>query len=210
MISAEDSQLLRLPIDLITKTAAFLNEKDVYNFEQGCHLFYQIINNSSYLKQSNNFKTLNLTFKRLDQMSQIPNCFFKYSVPETLKLSSEGYGEINAGENLDELRDEFDKKWNKARQIEIESSYDNKWLSNLLKSIKSLILDPTCSVLLDKLPIDVLFDPDESHLEAIELYQDWYHDGYENFGNQYLNFKQQLTNQGKKIRSLKLIQLHTE
>ena len=60
--------LLRLPIDLITKTSLFLNEKDIFQFEQCCRLFYQMINNSLYLNQSNNFKTFEISIKRFDKL----------------------------------------------------------------------------------------------------------------------------------------------
>ena len=71
--------LLRLPIDLITKTSFFLNENDIFQFQQCCRLFYKMINNTSYLHKSNNFKTFQITDKRLDQMAQSKYNFFKYS-----------------------------------------------------------------------------------------------------------------------------------
>ena len=55
--------LFALPTDLIISTSFFLNEKDIFHFEQCCRLFYQIVNNLSYLDQSNNFKTFLLTSK---------------------------------------------------------------------------------------------------------------------------------------------------
>ena len=54
--------LLRLPMDIIKNNVSFfLNEKDIFEFEQCCRLFYQMINISSYLKQSHNFKTFTIT-----------------------------------------------------------------------------------------------------------------------------------------------------
>ena len=41
--------LLHLPIDLISKTSLYLNEKDIFNYEQCCRLFYQMVNNTSHL-----------------------------------------------------------------------------------------------------------------------------------------------------------------
>ena len=60
--------LCQLPFDIIRKTSLFLNEKDIFKFEQCCRSFYQMINNLSYLNQSNNFKTFNVTLN---------TCFFQ-------------------------------------------------------------------------------------------------------------------------------------
>ena len=70
--------LLRLPIDLMTQTSLYLNETDIFNFERCCRLFYQMINNTSYLNLSNNFKILKISDQRLNQMSQTQYSFFKY------------------------------------------------------------------------------------------------------------------------------------
>ena len=43
------SPIIRLPVDVLTKTSTFLNEKDVFQFERCCREFYQIINNVGYL-----------------------------------------------------------------------------------------------------------------------------------------------------------------
>ena len=48
--------LLRLPDDLILNTSLFLNEKDIFQFEQCCSVFYKMINYTSYLAKCNNFK----------------------------------------------------------------------------------------------------------------------------------------------------------
>ena len=202
----KNSKFLRLPIDLIRVIATFLNEKDVFNFEQGCDLFYQIINNLLYLKQSNNFRTFYLTLKRLDQMSQAQNNFFKYRLPDTLVLQlSRGEEEnIVSPNELDVFVAEFEKKWYKVRKMENESSNNNEWITNMLKSIKSLELDSVCSVLLNLLPVDILFDPNGSHLETIELNQEMGHE-YVKFGSEYLKFKRKLAIQGEKIRVLKCI-----
>ena len=66
-------RLLRLPIDLIFKTSLYLDEKDIYKFEKCCKLFYQIINNSSYLNQSNTFKSFSLEKEQLEVMTQSKN-----------------------------------------------------------------------------------------------------------------------------------------
>ena len=86
--------LLRLPIDLIAQTSLYLNEKDIFQFEC-CRLFYQMINNTSYLNTSKNFKTFTIEDKTLDQMSQRKNCFFKYSKTKHLRLHCDGGRRIN-------------------------------------------------------------------------------------------------------------------
>ena len=78
--------LLRLPIDLITKTSFYLNEKDIFQFECCCRLFYQMINNTSYLNLSNCFKTFKITNKTLNQMSQKQHNFFKYLKAKHVQL----------------------------------------------------------------------------------------------------------------------------
>ena len=60
--------LLQLPVDLVTKTSLFLNETDIFNYEKCCRLFYKMINNSTYLKKTNNFKIFEITNERLNQM----------------------------------------------------------------------------------------------------------------------------------------------
>ena len=60
--------LLELPNDVISATALFLNEKDIFNFERCCRLFYQLIDNSSYLNKCNNYKTFEITNEMVDQI----------------------------------------------------------------------------------------------------------------------------------------------
>ena len=71
--------LSRLPIDLLTKTSLFLNEKDIFQFERCCRLFYKMINNTSYLSKCNNFNTFTITKSKLNEMEQNNDCYFKYS-----------------------------------------------------------------------------------------------------------------------------------
>ena len=78
--------LLRLPIDLITQISFYLNEDGIFKFEQCCRLFYQMINNTSYLNLSNNFKTFKIKNETLDQMSQTSYSFFKYSKTKHVQL----------------------------------------------------------------------------------------------------------------------------
>ena len=60
-VESVEFPLLRLPIDLIRQTSLYLHEKDIFNFEKCCRSFYQMINNTSYLNLSNNFKKFTIT-----------------------------------------------------------------------------------------------------------------------------------------------------
>ena len=60
------NRLLRLPIDLTNNISLYLNEQGIFNFERCCKLFYQIVNNASYINQCNTFKTFILKQKTLD------------------------------------------------------------------------------------------------------------------------------------------------
>ena len=192
---AKNSTLLRLCNDLIFIIATFLDEDDVYNFEKCCPLFHQIINTLLYLRQSNNFKTFHLTLERLDQMLQKHNNFFKYSLSDTLVLSSGEHKEnIKTVDKLYAFVEEFEKKWDKVRNS------NNEWITNVLKSIKSLKFDHASSILLDILPVDILFNPNDSHLETIEFHQEFDHD-HEKFGDAYLKFKQKFNSKSRKKNS---------
>ena len=69
--------LLRLPIDIKKKTSLFLNEKDIFNYEKCCRLFYKMINNNNYLNKTNNFKRFKITMTRLSQMAN-KNCLCSF------------------------------------------------------------------------------------------------------------------------------------
>ena len=79
--------LFRLPVDIIKNTSLFLNEKDIFKFEKCCRLFYQMINNVSYLKQTKNFKMFTINNKRWDQIVESKYCFCKYSQTNAINVS---------------------------------------------------------------------------------------------------------------------------
>ena len=91
--------LQRVPIDLIATASLYLNEKDIFNFEQCCRLFYNVINNTSYLSKCNNLKTFSISDKRLTQTtcSKSKCCFFKYSNATELcfRITYDGSADFN-------------------------------------------------------------------------------------------------------------------
>ena len=204
-----------LPHDLVWTTSLFLNETDILKFEQCCRFFYTMINNTSYLRQCNNFKQFTITKKRLNQMRQKKYSFFKYST--TNQLSSmfklmhyhkprNSYSEEKL---LAAVLHDFETTMN---QIQKMRSYDN-WCTNLFKSISILNIDMV-GVLLAVMPIDILFNPDPniSHLETVELsyldshsFQAAWNNTWNIFETKYLQYKKELEKQGLKIKSLKCI-----
>ena len=165
--------LLRLPTDIVKNTSFFLNEKDIFVFEQCCSLFYQMINNTSYLKQTENFKTFTINNDRLSQMTNAKNCFFKYSKATTLDFELNRQGQYDVISKIDwyslsdspvPLMTKHEELWDKARAIG-----DKDWLITLMKSVKVIHFNSVSRILLSKLPIDILFDPYVSQLQGIAL-----------------------------------------
>ena len=159
--------LLRLPVDLITTAPSFLNEKDIFKFEQCCRLFYKMINNTSYLNKCSNFKKFNITKKRLNEMKQSDCSFFKYSKASRLHsvvLSATDASSLTAWIN------DLETTINRLKKM---ASYDN-WLTNLFGSISILDLRYGLAAFLSQMPIDILFnsDPNISHLQEIFLGHD--------------------------------------
>ena len=206
--------LLRLPIDLITQTSLYLNEKDIFKFECCCRLFYQMINNASYLSLSNNFKTFEITNDILTQMSQTQCSFFKYTKAKQVKLYCNSGVESNGDDRakiedcVTKLRTDWEKT---AKQVCIN---DGGWLNNMFKSIERLDINYDSMTLLDKLPIDILFDPiNESHLNEIHFdYWNQHDEKYlthlqyiDKFAREYLNIQRRLDKQNKEMRQLKMI-----
>ena len=198
--------LHRLPNDLITKTSLYLNEKDIFNFEQCCRFFYKMINNISYLKQCNNFKHFSLTKTSFNQLID-PNCsFFKFSKANTLSIG------VIHDESVIQLQiAKFEKM---IKEIEmISDKFGDIWFKNLLQSISTLNLSCHYSFLfLHFLPIDILFNSNESNLENIELYcyaqthasSDW-EKCMNEFGNEYAGLRQKLQQKQEKIKILECI-----
>ena len=218
--------LHRLPHDLLLKTSLFLNETDIFNFEQCCRLFYKMINNTSYLSQCNNFKQFIITKKRLHQMKQEKCSFFKYSKANqvSVNLSFADYhrkdGEFDfplmsnerPQSSLVAALNDFESTMNEMKKM---GSYDN-WLTSLFKSISILDVcsDTDMGILLSQMPIDILFNPDpnQSHLKQIKFahciesdYQNIWKRCMDKFEQEYLDCKKKCEKQGLKIKSLECI-----
>ena len=192
----KNNTLLRLPIDLISTTSLHLNEKDIFSFEKCCRLFYHIINNSSYVNQSNTFKTFDLTKEQLDKMAQAQYNFYKYSKATTLIVRdfSGGYPTV----------EEFEAQFEKAKTV---ANYD-KWFPTMLKTVKLFEIESNpCSKFFNQLPLDIMFDAAKSSLETIR-----FNCGYTNnivavqFATEYKNLKEKFEAQGKKIKVLNCVQ----
>ena len=211
--------LHRLPNDLLSKTPLFLNETDIFQFEQCCRMFYKMINNTSYLSQCNVFKHFVMTKKRLDQMKQQQYSFFKYSKANQLisNLLTDCYVSTNyclgydPAELLVDCMNDFNTTMNEMKKM---GSYDNWWTS-LFKSISILDIGSSTNVgpLLSQLPIDILFNPhsNESHLRTIQLShfatrsRAW-NEYMNDFEDQYLQCQKKWQQQGSlKIKSLQCV-----
>ena len=161
--------LLRLPIDLIKNTSLYLNEDDICQFEKCCRLFYTTINNTIYLKESNNFQTFKIDNIRFEQLMQSQCSFFKYSKAMTLLLeNSTNVSPHHSEEAIYEFFSEMQDKWNKIPTI----GRNNDLFNSIFKSIKSLRFGPDGIPLLSRLPVAILFDH-ESNLARIKLDHYW-------------------------------------
>ena len=194
--------LLQLPRDILHNTSLYLNEKDIFIFEKCCRLFYKMINKLSYLKQSNNFKTMILNDKKFHQITNPQYSFYKYSQSQKLTFAK---WYVNSR-----------SKWQEAK--EIDKKYDH-WLTNLFKSIKSLIFNNLRAIeLMVDLPIEILFDS-KSHLESMIIdcncnvyrengYTDIdYSQSVIDFEKQLVNFKEKYESQGRKsVKKLQYIE----
>ena len=191
--------LSRLPIDIIKNTSLFLNENDIFSFEKCCRLFYKMINNLSYLKKTKNFKKFMIDRERFDQICEAKYSFYKYSQCDVLDVVEWRLGSGGI------------EKWEQAKHT---NKYNNNWLSNLFKSIKSLILNPNATAaLLDKLPLNLFFDP-QSQFESLKI--DHYctnkahsqdlEKAIDEFERQYLILKERYIQENKRMKKLKHVE----
>ena len=201
--------LLRLPIDIIKNTSLFLNETDIFSFEKCCRLFYKMINNLSYLKQTKNFKTFFIGKKRWNQMRESNYSFYKYSQCDVLDVMVHGLGArgYNRSKRVTRFIHKTQSKWEQARHI---SKYNDNWLENVFKSIKSLRLNHDSTVsLLNKLPLNLLFDP-QSKLESLAISHYWnfgdFQKGINEFERQYSELRQKYQQENKRIKKLKKLE----
>ena len=211
--------LQRLPIDLVCKTTLFLNEKDIFIFDQCCRFFYQMINNSTYLNKTNNFKTFEITTQRLNQRKNRNNInicrynFYKYSKSHKLKFDvmSDFDMEMEHDDIEDYITNLFDK-WDNIRT----SAILDDWYETLFKSIESLTMSEDGTLLLDKLPIDILFNSSKSNLKYLEINNYWKHyvqPSLNKFEQQYSDLKNKLNEEenntiASTIKKLECVKVH--
>ena len=191
-----ECSLFRLPIDIIANTSLFLNKSDIYSFEQCCRLFYQMINNSSYLKQTNNFKTFTIDNKRLNQSVKSMYGCYKYCHAKKLIITSTLQW-VN-------LVADIYKRWEQAQNC----IYFNYWYKDLFNSIVSLIFDGGFLVfVINKLPLEILFDS-QSLLQKVTFVHDLiqFEDILVEFDQRYLDLKKELEKHGKNIKKLDKIE----
>ena len=209
-ITNNNTTLLKLPIDLICKSSLFLNQQDIFNFEQCCHLFYQIVNHSSYINQSNAFKTFDITPNRLAQMLETRYSIYKYCKATTLILK-----DFNPDDDdTDSYTQQVEKTWKNVQSM----TKNDEWLQILFKSIKCLKVETNGTVLLPKLPLCLMFDPITSNLNRIALelsyagviqedlqYYMW-QKNIKHFEKEYTKLKNIFEFEGKKVRVLQCLE----
>ena len=131
-----------------------------------------MINNLSYLKQTKDFKTFVINNKRCNQMFESKYSFYKYSQADVLDVDINELCSFKYETNytITKFISNIQSQWEQVGRI--DKNHDN-WLTNLFKSIKSLKLhDHATMVLLNKLPLDVLFDP-RSQFESLIINHYW-------------------------------------
>ena len=194
--------LVELPVDLISKIVLFLTEEQVFLIEKCCRLLYKIINDTLYLNQCNNFQTFYLTDERLEQISEGKYSFFKYCKAERLHIKSAATVSKNSKiSRIDKFVNGLRDKWDKASKCWKRQG----WYEIIFRSIKKLEINEDAMFLLDKIPVELLFDPEISSLEIIEeLNYYWYSNDIkwlknimDQFGDKYLNFQNKLVEKRK-------------
>ena len=213
----ESFPLLRLPVDLVTKTSLYLNEADIFKFEQCCRLFYTMINNTSYLKQSNNFKTFIIDNARSRQLTKPEYSFFKYSKAKALRFDNSANRHLdpsfyNNSHAIEQLFHNMNNQWDKIAQIRKK----NGLFDNLFCSIKSLSFSKVGMGLLGKMPLKLLFGM-YSQLQTMKFIQ-WssccsnynginqYQLSLKKFEENYNNLQNDLVNKRETTRKLKIVE----
>ena len=208
----------QLPNDLLMKIAICLNKRDIFMFEQCCRLFYKIVNNTSFLNQCYNYDTFVLTDKILNQMVSQECSYFKYSKASELGMwlcMKAGLGHKEAQKR--KAMNEFVNLWGEAK-IQWKKQ---GWFESIFQSIKILKFDIDSMFLLDKMPLQLLFDPVKSHLETIEdlcylnlrgdtnYFTIYLSNTINQFTNQYQHLRNTHILNQTKIRKLKCIKQHS-
>ena len=174
--------LFKLPIDLITNTLLFLNEKQLLLIECCNRILYQMINNYTFLKKCKTFKHFRLTNRFLDNYNATQHQFdcYKYCAAKVfefdLYMSERHVGPANNRNNRNYLglfflwQQETRKKFSNMIDLGCKSNpYYSNWLTMLFKSIETLVFDADGMLLLDLLPIELLFDKEHSQLKRLRM-----------------------------------------
>ena len=154
-----------------------------------------MINNTQYLKQSNNFKTFKISENRFVEMQELQRNFFKYSTANTLCLG-----------NQDWITPKTKSRKCKEMWRNIVGRFDNYWFGNLFTSIKSLEAIKNGRYLLNFVPVEILFDSNKSQLEGMVLdCKDISSCNCKKFEKKYKNLEKRFEEQGKKIKVLRYV-----
>ena len=173
--------ILRLPKDIITSTSLYLNENDLLQFERCNRMLYKMINNSSYLKKCRNFKTFRFTSEILDQIAwQRIDCY-KFAFAESLRFSW--------GYDIDDVNEPEFERYNELLDISLKErrmilkrvmyygsdsyKYQSNWFDKLFESITEIHLNDDGMLLIDILPIEILFDKNRSQLKNVTVSDYW-------------------------------------
>ena len=174
--------LLKLPIDLISTTALFLNKHNLFCFERCNRMCYTMVNNSSFLNKCRNFKKFRLTHQLLNDISSQKVDCYKFSFANEFVFDLNVFSECHwdgppqefeyemiIDDLLEMIRDKFqDMLYYGCKSYK----YQSNWLDSLFKCIKRLVFDFDSMLLLDLIPIK-LFDKNESQLSEMEINDLW-------------------------------------
>ena len=177
--------LLKLPSELISCIALLLNEDDLVYFERCNRMVYKTINNSVFLQKCRNFKKFQLTNAMLEGLKSGRMDCYKYSFANEFNF------------RLVDLSDKKYNYWqlmrNKFKSMLFYGTdsykYHSNWLTSLFKSIIKMDINFGGMILLDLLPIELLFDKNNSKLSRLSMNQ--YHEKHVRFDlfcKKYLNY----------------------
>ena len=216
--------LLNLPIDLISDTLLFLKEQDICIVELCNRLLYKVVNTLSFLKKSRNFKKFQLNNQMLDKVVIKRYGFYKYSVADYLvfDLDSSIYLKFFNGGGMQSVLDSWIENTRKSlcnavclnshsddvHVYEGSRLYQNMWFNSMLKSIKTLQLSSDSMYFIDLLPIEYLFNKNESNLECLGFSLYWGNkidSLLKQFDNKYLEYVSHCGGVSN-VKALKLVQ----
>ena len=167
-----------------------------------------MINNTRYLKQSNNFKTFTIDDKRLEQLTQSKYCFFKYSKAMRLRFCNATYVGKDDGPLIDKFFCDLYNQWDKIEKIHT----NNGLFESLFRSIKSLSFGEDGMPSLGKMPVKIMFGID-SQLETLKVNHYWNSDDIphyqwlvKEFEQKYISLQNEMKKQGQKIKRLKVVE----